>query len=289
MTHSVRILKRAAAAILLLSCAGTALCQASADEIQAQLKGRPLFLRGQWRDNKLKFDLSGNLAAAVRVPFTLSGIDVQSVKQKGDHLQITGRRVGLTFAPDGSFKRVALDGHVSLEITGPPGSDFGPAVRAIFAPDLANMLSQLPLYWGNFGKDHFTSGPAVAAQSPIFQDRTPAEAAQHEAVAPRIDPLPINGKPMHTGGSVRAPKVLKTSDPDYTEEARSLKISGNVALYLVVNADGTPGHVQIVHPLGLGLDESAVNAATKYVFEPARLNGLPVMVDLYIDVNFQIF
>jgi protein TonB len=41
--------------------------------------------------------------------------------------------------------------------------------------------------------------------------------------------------------------------------------------------------------VGLGLDEEAVRCVMKYKFVPAMQNETPVKVDLYIDVNFQIF
>lgn len=40
--------------------------------------------------------------------------------------------------------------------------------------------------------------------------------------------------------------------------------------------------------LGSGLDEAAVEAVQKYKFAPATMNGQPVVVDLYIEVNFKI-
>ncbi len=36
----------------------------------------------------------------------------------------------------------------------------------------------------------------------------------------------------------------------------------------------------------MGLDEQAVAAVRQYRFKPATLDGKPVPVDLYIDVNF---
>jgi protein TonB len=47
--------------------------------------------------------------------------------------------------------------------------------------------------------------------------------------------------------------------------------------------------VRVVRGVGMGLDEKAVEAVRQYKFKPAMQNGKPVPVDLYIDVNFQIF
>jgi protein TonB len=94
---------------------------------------------------------------------------------------------------------------------------------------------------------------------------------------------------MHVGGAVRAPSILTQVDPDYSEEARKAKFSGNVQVYLIVDAQGNPTHIRVVHGAGMGLDEKAVEAVRQYKFRPATRDGQPVAVDLYMDVNFQIF
>jgi protein TonB len=97
------------------------------------------------------------------------------------------------------------------------------------------------------------------------------------------------GGPMHVGGSVRPPSVLSSVEPEFSEEARKAKFSGNVQVYLWVDENGNPSHVKVVRGVGMGLDEKAVEAVRQYKFRPAMQNGKPVKVDLYIDVNFQIF
>jgi protein TonB len=94
---------------------------------------------------------------------------------------------------------------------------------------------------------------------------------------------------MHIGGGVSKPVVLYQPDPEFSEEARKAKFSGNVEVYLWVDADGKPSHIRVVRPIGMGLDEKAVEAVRQYRFKPAMKDGKPVNVDLYIDVNFQIF
>jgi len=97
------------------------------------------------------------------------------------------------------------------------------------------------------------------------------------------------GGPMHIGGAVRPPSVLYSVEPEFSEEARKAKFSGNVQVYLWVDEQGNPSHVKVVRGVGMGLDEKAVEAVRQYKFKPALQNGKPVKVDLYIDVNFQIF
>jgi protein TonB len=99
----------------------------------------------------------------------------------------------------------------------------------------------------------------------------------------------IGGGVFHVGGSVRAPVLVYSPDPEFSEEARKAKFSGNVEVYLIVDEQGNPTHVRVVRDVGMGLGERAVEAVRQYKFKPALQNGKPVKVDMYIDVNFQIF
>ncbi len=99
----------------------------------------------------------------------------------------------------------------------------------------------------------------------------------------------MGGGVMHVGGTVRAPIVIYSVDPEFSEEARKAKFSGNVEVYLWVDENGNPSHIRVARGVGMGLDEKAKEAVAQYKFKPAMQNGKPVKVDLYIDVNFQIF
>jgi TonB family protein len=93
----------------------------------------------------------------------------------------------------------------------------------------------------------------------------------------------------HVDGTDSAPKLIYSIAPAFTEEARAAKFSGNVQVYLVVDESGLPTRVRVVRPIGMGLDEKAVEAVSQYKFKPAMKNGKPVAVGVYIDVNFQTF
>ena len=94
---------------------------------------------------------------------------------------------------------------------------------------------------------------------------------------------------MHVGGSVHAPVLLLQVEPEFSEEARKAKFSGNVEVYLIVDEQGNPTHVKVARGVGMGLDEKAVEAVEQYKFKPALQNGKPVKVDLYVDVEFRIY
>ena len=85
------------------------------------------------------------------------------------------------------------------------------------------------------------------------------------------------------------PTVISTVEPQYTDDARTAKISGSVLVALIVDKQGNPTHVRVVHGLGHGLDEKALEAVRGYKFQPATMAGQSVAVNMNIEVNFQIF
>ena len=99
----------------------------------------------------------------------------------------------------------------------------------------------------------------------------------------------MGGGVMHAGSAQVPPKLIYQVEPEFSEEARKAKFSGDVQVYLVVDTEGRPTRIRVARGVGMGLDEKAVEAVRQYKFKPAMQNGKPVPVDLYIDVNFQIF
>ncbi len=102
-------------------------------------------------------------------------------------------------------------------------------------------------------------------------------------------PAGMGGGIYQIGGSVRAPVLTYSVDPEFSEEARKAKFSGNVQVALVVDEQGRPKNIRVERGVGMGLDEKAVEAVRQYKFKPAMKDGHAVPVELYIEVNFQIF
>ena len=98
----------------------------------------------------------------------------------------------------------------------------------------------------------------------------------------------VGGGAYRIGGGVSAPQLLFKVEPEYSEEARKAKFQGTVVLYIVVDEKGLPRDLKVVRPLGLGLDEKALEAVTKWRFKPGYKDGRPVAVVATIEVNFRL-
>lgn len=71
-------------------------------------------------------------------------------------------------------------------------------------------------------------------------------------------------------------EIISKPRPVYTEEARSLRIEGEVVLEVLFVHSGELRVLRVLGGLGHGLDGAAVEAAEKIRFKPARRNGQPV-------------
>ena len=82
-------------------------------------------------------------------------------------------------------------------------------------------------------------------------------------------------------------EITYKPNPVYTDEARSLKLEGEVLLEVNFSATGTLHVNRVVKGLGHGLDEAATAAANKMRFKPALRSGQPVDSTAIVHVVFQ--
>jgi periplasmic protein TonB len=93
---------------------------------------------------------------------------------------------------------------------------------------------------------------------------------------------------QRVGHGVTAPALLHKVEPEYSEEARKAKYQGTVTLYVEVDPTGKATHIRVLRSLGLGLDEKAIQAVSKWRFSPGTKDGKPVSVAATIEVNFRL-
>lgn len=136
------------------------------------------------------------------------------------------------------------------------------------------------------GADLATALPALPEQM-FFA--TPEEAKATLARAPEptgnLCTDPETGQRM----KIVAPRLVRQVDPDFSEEARRVKFSGNVGVRFRIETDGSVHNLWAVSPQPFGLSLAAARAVSQYKFEPARCGETPVAKTLFVEVNFQIF
>jgi len=90
------------------------------------------------------------------------------------------------------------------------------------------------------------------------------------------------------GGGVSAPVATFQPDPEYSEEARKAKYQGEVWLTVIVGTDGRAHDIRVSRSLGLGLDEKAIESVKTWKFEPGKKDGVPVAVQISVEVAFHL-
>ena len=102
-----------------------------------------------------------------------------------------------------------------------------------------------------------------------------------------LSPATLPG-PFRVGPAVTAPSLIYKVEPEYTEEARAAKLQGTVLLYVQVSPGGQAINMRVLHALGMGLDEKALECVAKWRFQPGMKDGQPVTVEAQIEVNFRL-
>jgi len=107
-----------------------------------------------------------------------------------------------------------------------------------------------------------------------------------------------NGEGGGTGGGVfnagtggyGIPSCVYCPDAQFSDEAVKAKYQGVVEISAIITADGRVIDPQIVKPIGMGLDEKAIEAVRTWRLTPARgPDGKPAAVRELIEVTFKLY
>lgn len=276
---------------LLLAVLLTSLAWAG-DDVEAQLNAnylnRVLTLRHFYQGDHLAYQFDGALIGIGTVgSWTVDGQIVVTTIAVRDHaLRIRGRRVFLVFdakanpyrdvlnsleesnTPDREklaefFRKKEVEIEIGLPSEKPDLIEATTAMNAVFLTPGEAMAGIVPDFWRDYFDQQEGRPRSVRYSGPVFRVTGP--------------------------GGVTAPRPIKTPDPEFSQEARAAKYQGTMTVSLVADASGAVRNVQIVKPLGMGLDEKAVESVSRWEFEPAKKNGTPVAVQLMVEVQFHLF
>ena len=90
------------------------------------------------------------------------------------------------------------------------------------------------------------------------------------------------------GSGATAPVPLNRPMVNYMEEAAHTEYQGAGIVSVIVNENGMPQDMRVLLPLKHGLTEKAIEAAGKYRFKPATLNGRPIPARINIVINLHL-
>jgi len=93
--------------------------------------------------------------------------------------------------------------------------------------------------------------------------------------------------PVRTVGEVRMPRLLKREEPDYPEIAREAGVQGTVILEATTDIYGRVVGVKVLRSVPL-LDQAAVAAVSRWLYEPMLVNGRPRGVVFTVTLRFEL-
>ncbi len=104
------------------------------------------------------------------------------------------------------------------------------------------------------------------------------------------DPENASGVVYKVGGSVSPPILQQKVLANYSDEALKAKYQGVCLIEMIVDAQGQVQNPRVIRPLGMGLDEKALQAIRNWKFKPAMKDGkTPVPVMMTVEVDFHLY
>lgn len=301
--------------LLLATLCQTSTSQSSdyAQELSNSLTKRELVLRHYYTDAGLTFDASGKVISAATEGFgpTDGRIYVERVELTSDELVLIGDRP-LDFLDPVKKKWTIADVQrpVSVNIQLPAGELAQSAVPKLLSTifltqaELANIkCSSSQQKPSGDEQQHGGSrdAPSRNEQQPAPSQDGSSKSDTSSAVAEPRTYCSRNGERVYRiVKGIMPPKAKYTPDPQYTEEARKAKIMGTTVLSVIVTPVGNTSAIAVVRSLGAGLDpkllpyayqldRQAVDAVSRWMFEPAKLGDAPVPVIINVEVNFKLY
>jgi protein TonB len=112
--------------------------------------------------------------------------------------------------------------------------------------------------------------------------------AQERAIPPMPHaPMPTLKAPLRVGGRVKPPRPISTPPPVYPQLAKMGRIEGEVVLDTVIDVDGSVVQLRVISGPPL-LVPAALEAVSKWKYEPTYLNEQPVPVSMTVIVRFNL-
>jgi TonB family protein len=141
---------------------------------------------------------------------------------------------------------------------------------------------------GTIASAGFGNGIAQAGQSDGRSNGRGSAVQNAGFSAQQVAQSGVKTVPVDSGPPTTPVEITYKPNPVYTDEARQLKLQGEVLLEVMFGANGQLHVNRVVRGLGHGLDEAAIAAANKMRFKPGLRNGSAVDSTAIVHVVFQL-
>ena len=247
-------------------------------QIESRFHKKLFFIRHFYCDDQLIYDFWGNVEGQPQTgPWSLALVQIDKVEVRSDEFRLQGHRAAAVYdSKEKKFKYLILGGtQVKIVVRTPTDTLSDVALDSLVdRMFLARLTPQdLPEAWRSFFAGKVTSVPKD------LPPKTPIPGLESDG-QPVFRPNPSAG--------ITAPRAIHQREPDYVEVARQANVEGTCVFNVIVNTQGMPERIEVARPLGVGLDDGAIEKVNTWRFQPATMNGRPVAVLVSVEVNFHL-
>jgi len=240
-------------------------------QLEANLRKAPLTIRHFYSGDTLVYNSDGVLVKGGKPgPWTLNAFfEPKKINLSKNKILISGKRIWWIYN-DSEKTPVLLRSSNNLKIEIRRSSEQNDlagilaSLQTIFLKGDESLADFVPSYWKKLVYENFEHIPR---KSPSNQDRCAINNCSNERIS-----LPVQN-------------ILVT--PGYTEEALRVMLRGCIYLKTVIDEDGKAKILEILKPLGAGLEDNAIRTIEEtWKFSPATFDGVPFTIDSVIEVCF---
>jgi TonB family protein len=130
------------------------------------------------------------------------------------------------------------------------------------------------------------AAPALDAVAPASASNSPLLGiGSSDVVSPPAPEIRPDG-PVKVGGQVKEPRLLSSTIPIYPPLAKQSNTQGDVVIKATIDKNGHVAHMNVVSG-PTALRQAAIDALGRWKYEPSKLNGQPVDVQMLITIKFR--
>jgi len=245
-------------------------------QLEAKFKNAPLIIRHFYSGENLEYNSEGILVSGGEPgAWTINAYFApEKIKLSKKSIKISGKRIWWTYDDLKNMSKLyRAPDDVKIEISRSPEqgelSGIMASLAAVFLKIDEPLEDFVPPYWKKAIQRGFDA--KQARQDKAKQDcGTCAKEQSEEHISPSV--------------------IKYQLMPVYTAAARKNRIEGTVILEVIIDENGVAKVTDILQPLGMGLDDSAVNAVEKmWKFAPATRGGIPIPQNAEIEVTFRLY
>jgi TonB family protein len=230
-------------------------------------------------------------ASSTAQPATNDANQLPAITPAGQPNMATGADVNAAARSGGNAPPVGAPSSSANNATKTPASpaNHSPAptktTPGVTSDMVSTALTSRPTTWTRGSEGQTDQAPVLDAASASGSSPLPGITGPNAAALPMPTAQPE--APTKTGGNVKEPKLIASVAPAYPLGARSSGVQGDVVIETTIDKSGSVVRTHVVSGPAM-LRASALEALKRWKYEPSRLNGEPVEVQMQVTIRFRL-